>query len=158
MALSYQQKYYQDNKEKIKAKAKEWAKNNPHKVIESQRKFTEKNKEAELKRLRAYRKNNPVKTMLRAAKQRAKNKGLEINITEDDIIIPDICPLLGIHIDVNSENKWLRPSLDRIDSNKGYMKDNIQVTSWRANMLKNNALAEELFLIGYNLMVIQEIK
>ena len=156
MALSTQQKYYQDNKEKIKARSKEWAKNNPHKVTEAQKKFAKNNKEKELERVRKYRKKNPIKTMLRAAKQRARNKDLEFGIEESDIAIPETCPLLGIPIEIDSENKWVRPSLDRIDSAKGYVRGNIQVTSWRANMIKNNALAEELLTIGYNLMRIQE--
>jgi hypothetical protein len=36
------------------------------------------------------------------------------------------------------------PSIDRVDSSKGYTKDNIQVISHRANNLKNNATLEEL--------------
>jgi hypothetical protein len=35
-------------------------------------------------------------------------------------------------------------SLDRIDSDKGYVKGNVQVISYRANMLKSNASIEEL--------------
>ena len=36
------------------------------------------------------------------------------------------------------------PTLDRIDSNKGYIKENIQVISFKANRLKNNATIDEL--------------
>lgn len=39
------------------------------------------------------------------------------------------------------------PSLDRIDSSKGYVKGNVRVISARANMLKNNATVEELTLV-----------
>ncbi len=46
--------------------------------------------------------------MLSRAKYRAKQKGLEFNITKEDIIIPDTCPLLGTPME--------SPSLDRIDS------------------------------------------
>ena len=39
------------------------------------------------------------------------------------------------------------PSLDRIDSKKGYTKDNVQVISNRANRLKADGNIEEFKLI-----------
>lgn len=39
------------------------------------------------------------------------------------------------------------PSIDRIDPTKGYIKGNIAVISWRANMLKNNMTVEEARLL-----------
>ena len=41
-------------------------------------------------------------------------------------------------------------SLDRIDSSKGYVKDNIWVISHKANSIKNNATLTELKLIIKN--------
>ena len=74
-----------------------------------------------------------------SAKSRATEKGREFNIELSDIVIPDFCPVLGVPMD--------RPSLDRIDSSKGYVKGNVRVISHRANMLKNNATIEELELV-----------
>jgi hypothetical protein len=45
---------------------------------------------------------------------------------------------------INFENKNNVPTLDRIDSTKGYIKENIQVISFKANRLKNNATVDEL--------------
>ena len=70
------------------------------------------------------------------AKYRAKQKGLDFTITKEDIVIPDTCPLLG--------TPMVSPSLDRIDSSKGYTPDNVWVISNRANTLKNNATLMEL--------------
>lgn len=36
------------------------------------------------------------------------------------------------------------PSLDRLDSTRGYVRGNVAVISWRANKLKNSARVEEL--------------
>lgn len=73
------------------------------------------------------------------ARSRAKRKKLEFNITIEDIIIPENCPIFKTPIKI--------PSIDRIDSSKGYIKGNIQIVSNRANMLKNNATIEELQMI-----------
>jgi hypothetical protein len=95
-------------------------------------------------------KENPNKKLHYAAKARAKARGLDFTIEIKDIVIPDFCPLLNIPILIGKD-KQNSPSLDRIDSSKGYTKDNIQVISWRANWLKNNATIEELITLADNL-------
>jgi hypothetical protein len=88
---------------------------------------------------------NPEKRLFFSAKNRAKTNNLDFNIELSDIIIPEFCPVLGIKLDKyrQNNNKEHSPSLDRIDSNKGYIKGNICVISWRANWLKNNGSKEE---------------
>ena len=75
------------------------------------------------------------------AKRRSKVKGLEFNIEIADILIPEVCPVFGVPMKVNTE---YAASLDRIDSSKGYIKGNIQVISTKANILKNDATMSEL--------------
>jgi len=85
--------------------------------------------------------------MWQRAKQRCKKSGLECTITSDDISIPDICPILGISINMNSGGSGAyknSPSLDRIDNSKGYTRDNIHVISQLANSMKGAASSEEL--------------
>lgn len=79
------------------------------------------------------------KRMLGSAKSRANKKGREFSIELSDITVPTTCPVLG--------TPMVSPSLDRIDSSKGYVKGNVRVISKRANMLKNNATIEELTLV-----------
>jgi len=87
--------------------------------------------------------------MLNNSKQRAKRSGIEHNITIDDIIIPDFCPVLKIKLETGTRrNNQNAPSIDRIDNNKGYVKGNIMVMSVRANKLKKDATMEELIMIG----------
>lgn len=86
---------------------------------------------------------DPRSPMLSRAKYRAKQKGRDFNITKEDIVIPDTCPLLGTPMQ--------SPSLDRIDSSKGYIKGNVWVISNRANTLKNDATLTELKTLVENL-------
>ena len=79
------------------------------------------------------------KRLWNAAKSRARKKGREFSIELSDIVVPAVCPVLGTPV--------VSPSLDRIDSSKGYVKGNVRVISKRANMLKNNATIEELELV-----------
>jgi hypothetical protein len=90
-----------------------------------------------------------VNKILSRAKSRAVLKGREFSIDESDIHIPDLCPILGVPLIEGTE---YAPSIDRIDSTKGYVKGNVQIISKRANVLKNNATAEELEKV-FNFMV-----
>jgi hypothetical protein len=125
--------------EQYLARARDYRKNNPDKMCEKSRReylFTKQT--------------NYEKLMLSRAKARAKQNGLEFSITMEDIVIPYTCPVLGIPIiktlyyggkDIKARDN--SPSLDRIDSTKGYVKGNIRVISWRANWIKNYGTAEE---------------
>jgi len=85
------------------------------------------------------------------AKRNAKDFGREFSITLDDIIIPEYCPLLGIKLDENATHTDHIPSIDRIDNNLGYTKDNIMIVSWRANRMKGKFSLHEFKLIVENL-------
>lgn len=63
----------------------------------------------------------------------------------DEIGIPITCPILGIPLVFNRETVQDNSiSFDRIDSTKGYAKDNLIVISYRANKLKSDATLQEL--------------
>ncbi len=86
-----------------------------------------------------------VKLMVRNAGKRAKLFNLDFNLTEEDVVIPDACPVLGIPLSIGSRRMHDNsPSLDRWDNNKGYTIDNTRVISWRANQLKSDANVEEM--------------
>lgn len=88
-----------------------------------------------------YRKNNPEKRLLRGAIDRARQKGIECSICLEDIVIPDVCPILKTKFQYGTP---YAASLDRIDSTKGYIKGNVWVISWKANAMKQDATREEL--------------
>jgi len=91
-----------------------------------------------------------LKKMLVQAKVRSKRKNLPFDITEEDLLhlAPEYCPVTNqklhyIHRKFNKD--YLNcASLDRIDSSKGYTKDNIRIISLRANTLKNSCSFEDL--------------
>ena len=115
----YHRKHYLKNKEKSFAKSRKWKSENHDRVNELQR---NRNKA------------NPIKTMIKGASDRCKRSGLLCSISEKDIVIPERCPYLGIFLERgNGRMIDSSPSLDRIDSSKGYIPGNVQVISLRAN-------------------------
>ena len=73
----------------------------------------------------------------------------------EEVELPDNCPMLGVPLNYEGGNGegWHgrtdnSPSIDQIRPSKGYTKDNIQIISWRANRIKNDATPEELVKIS----------
>lgn len=79
--------------------------------------------------------------MYYGARDRCKKSGVEFNICVEDIVVPKLCPVLGVEM---VRGGRYAPSLDRIDSSKGYTPDNIWVISKLANRMKNDADKDEL--------------
>ena len=123
-------KHYSKNKDQMNERARLWSKENKERKYKVGKEWLAKN-------INRY--------LLITAKQRAKKNNIELNLKATDIIVPTICPILGIPL-IPFSGKFAHnsPSIDRIDSNKGYTKDNIIVISFRANCIKNNATVEEL--------------
>lgn len=74
-----------------------------------------------------------------AQKANARKRPYSEKITEEMLIKifnyqEHKCALTGNPLDVDS--KWWKPSLDRIDSNLGYTKNNIRIVSWIVNKCK----------------------
>jgi hypothetical protein len=93
-----------------------------------------------------------LQMLLNASKQRSKKKSRENKLTIQDIkdIFPKdgLCPIFGTPLVFGDAGfRESSPSIDRIDSTKGYTKDNIQIISWKANRMKTNSSIEELELI-----------
>lgn len=90
---------------------------------------------------------SPETILLGLARSRALKKGLPFDLTEEDVLIPNFCPVLGIPLVRGSGLGGHRPgspSLDRIRPELGYVKGNVIVISHRANSLKRDATIDEL--------------
>lgn len=88
--------------------------------------------------------------LLSYSKKRAKQKNIEHNITEDDIELPEYCPIFK-NMKLESNSKTIKDNsytIDRIDPKKGYVRGNVKVISSKANRLKNNMSLEEILLLA----------
>lgn len=109
--------------------------------------FYYKHKEAKQQYKIQLKLKNPNLYLYRAVKARAKMYNIPFNLEESDVVIPNICPVLGIPIKIHTGRGGYfpdSPSIDRIIPELGYVKGNIRIISFRANWLKTNATLKEL--------------
>ncbi len=130
------------NPERARAADVAWTKANPEKAKEFQTR---------------WRLGNPNKILLASARRRSKKSGIPFNLTIEDIVIPEKCPILGFKLSPCSGGipGHSSPSVDRIKPELGYVKGNVRVISWRANNLKRDASSTELLLIAGDLVRIE---
>ncbi len=136
----YENDYNSKNKGSVNARNRKYRKSRIPEIVKRQR-------EQHTKYMRdSYRE----RSMVISARKRAKKRGIEFNICAEDILIPEFCPLLGISINSNGHinNRDSSPSLDRKNTEKGYIKSNIGIISYRANRIKNDATPKELKLLA----------
>jgi hypothetical protein len=82
--------------------------------------------------------------ILRGARARATKYGIPFDLTLQDIVIPEVCPVLGSPMCWGDSITEHTPSLDRVVPDLGYVSGNVNIISFRANRLKNNATKEEV--------------
>ena len=116
------EKYRENNKEKLKQQAKarrDLRKNSTGYTCdkEYQDKYREQNRERLKNKARQYRRNFPMR-IWSAAKIRAKQKGIPFNISPEDIVIPEYCPVLGIPHSVKSDG-----TIEELEKVLEYMKN-----------------------------------
>lgn len=104
-------------------------------------------------RISKWERKNYKARMLIHAKARAKKIGVAFSITAQDVVWPKVCPALGLRLRYRTKKLRVKrtahaASLDRIDPKKGYVPGNVQVLSLRANMIKQNATADEILRVG----------
>lgn len=125
--------YYVNSKGNRPSKCKDCAKA----VSAKQRK---ENPEGMKLSFKNWREENRGKALVTVAKYRAKVRGLEFNLRAENIqsrINLGVCELTGIPFDLKNPRSWNAPSLDRIDSGKGYTEDNVRVVLYSVNVMAN---------------------
>lgn len=92
--------------------------------------------------------NKEIKQLYNNLKNSAKKRGIPFDLTPneiDDIGIPLTCPVLDIPIYFHRHKVQDDSiSFDRIDSSKGYTRDNLIIVSHKVNKLKANATLFEI--------------
>lgn len=140
----YQRKWQKANPEKVSAQGKRRYAKHKNRILSTCKKYYKENKEKVLIYQRMRRETNPQYALYNHARRRAKFKGLPFTILKEDIIIPKICPLLKIPLIIGKgtlcDNS---PTIDRLIQERGYIKENIVVVSYKANRMKSNSSFEE---------------
>lgn len=134
----YDAENYQKNKNIIKSQKKEFYQLNKEILIKRAKDYYCLNKKSISIKRKLRHKIDPRKILLRNAYQRSKEKKLAFDITLDDIVVPEFCPIFGIKLYIgNNEIAFNSPSLDRLIPELGYVKGNVYVISNKANTIKN---------------------
>ena len=130
---------------------RQWKKDNKDKVNRINQNYKDANRESVRKKERGYASKKAGtgegyrKLWLSNIRLRAKKKGLPFDITLDDLFFPETCPVLGVPMKERSgsfcDNS---PSIDRIENDKGYVKGNVRIISYRANRIKCHATIADL--------------
>lgn len=80
----------------------------------------------------------------------AKRKGIEFNLTIEDIIIPEKCPLIDEPITriIGAGKVMYNPSIWLMDETLGYIKGNIMIVSILANSMRSGTSKDKLILFA----------
>lgn len=130
--------YRKDNLEKIKASEKRYVSANPEAIKAAKHKYY----------------NSPhgkAQEVLGAMRRRSKKEGWPIpEFTQAAVALAIVgaCAVTGIPFNITNTTPYRHnpyaPSPDRIDSNLGYTKDNVQWVIWTVNRMKAE-VSQELF-------------
>ncbi len=102
-------------------------------------------KEAQFRRNHQQDPTTRRKALLKYAKVRAEEVGCPFDLTLEDIEIPQTCPVLGLAFTFpQGKIQDTSPTVDRLIPALGYVKNNITVICWRANLIKGNSTLEEI--------------
>ena len=145
---TYAKEYYRKNRDVILANEKRRRLADPE--------LFKKRKSEDAKRWAKSVAGDPKKLRLylwKRARSRAQLQHLAFDISPDDVVIPETCPVFGFKLE-SAYGKGIgrgaqnaqpnSPTLDRLEPAKGYVKGNIYVISQRANVLKRDASLQEL--------------
>ena len=91
--------------------------------------------------------------MWKGSQNRAKTTNIPFNLNYSDIIVPKICPILEIPLfRGNKKHTPNSPTLDRLIPELGYVKNNVRVISYKANVMKSDATIDEIKIFTKNVI------
>ena len=145
----YNKKYYQDNKESILIQQKNYRADNKEKVRDMKRKYR-----SNYFNIMKYTDISMSFLSYKIGKMKASTKDVTLTAEELLELIPkDLkCPVFGTKFSFGKGHNWKYKqnsmSVDRIDNNKGYNKDNLVIVSFKANAMKSSATLKELYQVA----------
>lgn len=144
-----EQRYYQNHKKEILARSKEWYGNNLERGKQARRKYSLENKKelSEKRKIRLTSLEGCLSHRLsHLNKKRLKTSKVEFDLT---FLINlwksqnGICAISGYPMQFSTCNLFA-VSIDRIDSTRGYTKDNVQLVCLGINFCKNRFPNDEM--------------
>jgi len=139
-------RFYEKNKDHVKEYSRRWYAENKERSLETKRKYFNS------PRGRAVELMNRINKQMKG--RRFGKPGFETNLTIEWIeekIKKGFCETTGIPFDFNDrKGSWapFSPSVDRIDSKKGYTIDNCRVVCKIYNMAKNQFTDEDVIVMS----------
>lgn len=126
-------KYGKKHRKQLNEWAKQYRKENPEWARETNKRSRQKQKKL-----------HPEKTIWSELRKRARQRGILFNLNIEDIVIPEVCPILGIKLEFGIGRVHdASPSVDRIVPSKGYTKGNCFIISSKANRMKQENTLED---------------
>ena len=157
--------YYRNRSETLE-KQRQWRLQNPTLAKAKSKQTYERNKEKHAQRTRAYRaahpeirrkeyrnvrQKRPWAHCLSNAKNRSDKKSLAFDLTRDwcEKIWTNRCAVTNLPFSFGTQSHYpFAPSVDRIDSNKGYTQDNCRFVLFAVNSLKGIGTDEQMLEIA----------
>jgi exonuclease VII large subunit len=129
--------YSKDHRQELNEWARKYRKDNPEWTRDTQKRARKKLKE-----------NSPERMIWKENRKRARARGIQFNLEPSDIVIPKVCPILGIELSFGvGRVHEASPSLDRIIPSLGYVKGNCFIISSKANRMKQDNTIEDFMKI-----------
>lgn len=152
--LEYGRKWKELHPERIK----EWRRrrrSNPRRAAQERaRRLVNREKFKAQRMARLAKPEMRLRQLVACARVRARQLGLAFSTRLRDALSgtpPAHCPCCGRLLDYSTDRKGKNrngsPSLDRVDSAKGYTVENVAVICMRCNMRKNDSTIEELEML-----------
>lgn len=96
-----------------------------------------------------------AKTMMKSARRRSDKFSDTTDLTDKIILemleTTSVCTVTGIPFDYKPSESTKKnpyaPSLDRIDSSRGYIRENVRLVIWQYNLMKGEISDDELVVI-----------
>lgn len=133
--------------------SREYYERDPTKYRDVRKRYANRTRDVSIQRSRDfyYSHDGRAKILLKAAQHRSKQKGWETDLTTEFIerlLATGKCSVTGIPFDYSKPKGTVKnpyaPSLDRINSSKPYVCDNVRVVIWQYNLMKGELSDEEV--------------